>query len=82
MKKYAYDLHRKGELDKVGAMERLAIDMERKSNGGLGAAFLTGADLGADCFAMVANNSAYEKKSGYVLYDEEQGEAVFVADED
>lgn len=82
MTKYANDLHRKGELSKVEAMEKLAKSIERKSKGGLGAAFLTEAYKGYDCFAIIPNKAEYQNKSGYVLFDEEQGKAVFISDDE
>lgn len=82
MAKFAADLHRKGELNKVDAMEKLAKRIERESRGGLGSAFLTEAYYGADCYAIIANKSDYRNKSGYVVYDEEQQKAVFIPDEE
>jgi hypothetical protein len=80
MRNYAKDLHRKGELNKVEEMEKLAKLIERKSKGGLASAFLTEAYLGFDCFAIIPNSSQWEKHSGYVLYDNDTNMATFVPD--
>jgi hypothetical protein len=80
MTNYATDLHRKGELKKVEEMEKLAKRMERNSKGGLAAAFLTEAYLGADCFAMIPNSPEWNKCSGYVLFDNDTNTATFVKD--
>jgi hypothetical protein len=82
MMNYAKDLYRKGELNKVNEMEKLAKRMERNSKGGLGAAFLTEAYLGFDCFAMIPNSPQWEKSSGYVLFDNDTNKATFIRDEE
>jgi hypothetical protein len=82
MMKFSKDLHRKGELNKVNEMEKLAKRMERNSKGGLTPAFLTEAYLGFDCFAMMPTSPQWENCSGYVLYDEDTNKATFIKDEE
>lgn len=79
---YGKDLHRKGELNKIDEMEKLAKRMERNSKGGLAAAFLTEAYLGYDCYAMIPNSPEWSKCSGYVLYDNDTNQATFIPDEE
>lgn len=80
MMNFGKDLHRKGELNKVEEMEKLAKRMERNSKGGLAAAFLTEAYLGFDCFAMIPNSPQWETCSGYVLFDNDTNMATFIYD--
>lgn len=79
---YGKNLLRKGELVKIKAMEKLAKKIERESRENLAAAFLTEAYYGFDCFAIIANDSRYQNKTGYVLFDEDKQKAVFIPDDE
>lgn len=82
MEKYAGDIHRNGALYKVKAMEKLAKRIEKQTNGGLGAAFITHGYHGKyDIYAMVANTPEYQDREGYVLYDNLLETAVFIAED-
>lgn len=78
----AAELHRNGEHNKIDAMEKLARKIERKYAGRLGTAFLTTGYLGADCFAIIANDSKLQNKEGHVVYDNDQQKAVFIPDDE
>jgi hypothetical protein len=80
MMNFAKDLHRKGELNKVEAMEKLAKKLVRGKD--MGTAFLTEAYLGYDCIGLIPNKPEFIKNEGYVLYDEDLNKAVFVKDEE
>ena len=80
MMNFAKDLHRKGELNKVDEMEKLAKRMERNSKGGLGAAFTTEGYLGYDCFNMIANSPEWSKSEGFIVFDNDTNKATFIKD--
>ena len=82
MKNFASDLQRKGELNKVKAMEKLANEIEKDTKGGLAGAYLTNGIYDKyDVVAMIANDQEHNNKTGYVFYDNENNQAVFVSDE-
>lgn len=82
MKNFASDLHKKGELSKVKAMEKLANEIEKDTKSGLSGAYLTnGVYDKYDVMGMIANDQEYNNKTGYVFYDNENDQAVFVSDE-
>jgi len=82
MKSFASDLYRKGELDKVKAMGKLANEIEKDTNSGLSGAYLTnGVYDKYDVVGMIANDQEHNNKTGYVFYDNENNQAVFVSDE-
>lgn len=78
--KYAKDLHRKGELKKVAAMEKEASAIILHKD--MGAAFLTEAYQGFDCIAIIPNSPKYSEFEGYVLFDEELNKPVFIQDKE
>lgn len=75
---YAKDLHRKGELNKVEAMEKEAKKIIGRKD--MGAAFLTEAYKGYDCIGIIPNRPELVKYEGYVLFDEELNKPVFIQD--
>ena len=82
MKNFANDLHRKGELNKINKMNKLADQIELDTNGGLAGAYLTNGFKGKfDVIGMIAQSPDYSVKEGYVFYDNEQDKAVFINDE-
>lgn len=82
MTNYATDLHRQGRIGTVQMMENKARRVVAGTRGGLAYAFLTGAYQGADCYAIIANDKAYENKTGYVVWNEDVQQAQFIPDED
>jgi hypothetical protein len=80
MMNFAKDLHRKGELEKVAEMEKLAKRMAKGKD--MGTAFLTEAYFGSDCYALIANKPMYARHEGYVVYDEDEGKPVFLLQDD
>lgn len=78
--KYAKDLHRKGELKKVAAMEKEAKKIIGSKD--MGAPFLTEAYKGYDCIGIIANRPQFTKNEGYVLFDEELNKPVFIQDKE
>ena len=80
MMNFAKDLHRKGELNKVNEMEKLAKTLIRGKD--MGSAFLTEAYLGFDCIGIIPNKPEFVKDEGYVLYDEELNKAVFIKEDE
>jgi hypothetical protein len=80
MTNYAKDLHRKGELNKVEEMEKLAKKMAKGKD--MGTAFLTEAYFGSDCYALIANSPLYSRHEGYIVYDEDAGKPLFLLQDD
>lgn len=80
MMNYAKDLHRKGELNKVEEMEKLANKLIKGKD--MGAAFLTEAYLGYDCIGLIPNKPEFVKDEGYVLFDLDLNKAIFVREEE
>jgi hypothetical protein len=86
MTKYAKDLHRKGELNKVEAMERLGKKLIKGKDMGL--AFVTegfymGKEAGdVDGFGVIANKAEYQKYSGVVVYNELLNKPEFWRDDE
>lgn len=77
---YAADLHRKGNISAIQAMESKAKARCRGTKGGLATAFITEGYQGADCVALIANTQAFTKQEGYIVWDELVEKAVFVGE--
>lgn len=76
-KNYATDVG--ADQEKLAAMVALQKTMEIQSNGGLAGAYITAGYLGEyDMIGMLANKPEYEQQAGYILYDNDKGDAVFV----
>jgi hypothetical protein len=83
MMNYANDLHRKGELNKVEAMEKLGKKLIKGKD--MGTAFLTeafyiGNGVYADGFAVIANQAKFSDDEGAILFNNETNKPVFVSD--
>jgi hypothetical protein len=76
---YSKDLHRKGELNKVDAMEKLGNKLIKGKDMCL--AFVTEGFYDYDGFGVIANDSKYQDQAGYVLFDEKLNKPVFFKDE-
>lgn len=57
MLNFAKDLHKKGELDKIVAMEKLGKKLIKNKDMGL--AFITEGYLGYDTFSVIPNSPIY-----------------------
>jgi hypothetical protein len=80
MMNLAHDLHRKGELNKVEAMETLANQLIKGKD--MGAAYITEGYLGYDAFAIIPNRPEFTKYEGYVVYDLDSNKPRFVKGEE
>jgi hypothetical protein len=69
MMNFAKDLHRKGELNKVEAMEKLGKKLIKGKDMGL--AFITEGFYGFDGLAVIPNKAEFMPYEGYILFDEE-----------
>lgn len=78
MKNYSKDLHRKGELNKVEAMELLANKLIKGYD--MGTAFVTEGMKGYDAFCIIANKTGLTNKEGFVLFNEKTNKAEFIKD--
>lgn len=86
MMNYAADLHRKGELNKVEEMERLAKRFTRNKD--MGIAFVTEGFYNEDSksyvdgFGLIANRPEYVQFEGYIAYDLDNNKPVFIQDKE
>jgi hypothetical protein len=70
------DLHRKGELQKVAAMEKAAKQHIKKKD--MGIPFITEGYEGADTYAVIANKPEYTKDEGFILWDNTLNKPIFI----
>jgi hypothetical protein len=85
MMNYAKDLHRKGELNKVNAMEKLGKKMIKGKDMGLAfltEAFYVGDGVYADGFGVIANQAKFSEYEGAILFNDELNKPVFLSDND
>ena len=83
MMNFAKDLHRKGELNKVEAMEKLGKKLIKGKDMGLAfltEAFYIGNGVYADGFGVIANQAKFSENEGAILFNEELNKPVFVSD--
>jgi hypothetical protein len=80
MKTWAKDLHRKGELNKIEAMENYASEIIRGKD--IGTAFITEGFYGYDGLALIPNRPAFSNYEGYIVFDEADQQPKFIRDEE
>jgi hypothetical protein len=80
MMNFAKDLHRKGELNKVEAMEKMGKKLIKGKDMGL--AFVTEGFFGLDGFGVIANKAEFIEYEGAVLFNNEANQPVFFSNEE